>query len=315
MTTTLAEALGGIAGLELRPGEPLAPHTTFRIGGPAELFVEVGNEGALRHLVAETTRARVPLALLGLGSNVLIPDEGLPGVVAKLGGELQQIQVSGEAVEVGAALPLAQVARRLAEQGLVGLEALSGFPSTVGGAVVMNAGCYGTEIKDVLESVTVVEGDGGVRQLAVADLTPAYRSTRLQGGHCFVTRAVFRLSRGDAAAALARIEELNRRRRASLPSGLPNAGSIFKNPPGDYAGRLIEACGLKGRREGNAQISPKHANVIVNLGEARASEVLALMVEARRAVVARFAIELEPELVLAGSLRSRWLAGVALAAP
>lgn len=304
--TTLADALGGTEGLTLKPGEPLAPHTTFRIGGPAELFVEVESEPALQRLVAETTRAVVPFAILGLGSNVLVPDEGLPGVVAKLGGELRQIQVRGEMVEVGAALPLAQLARRLAERGLVGLEALSGFPSTVGGAVVMNAGCYGTEIKDVLESVTVVERDGSLRVLTLADLAPAYRRTRLQGSGSIVTRAVFRPTQGDAGAALARIEELNRRRRASLPSGLPNAGSVFKNPPGDFAGRLIEACGLKGRREGGAQISPRHANVIVNLGNASAGDVLALMLAARAAVAARFGIELEPELVLAGHLRQRW---------
>ncbi len=309
----LAEALGATQGLTLKPGEPLAPHTTFRIGGPAELFVEVGSEGALQRLVNDTTRAGVRIAILGLGSNVLIPDEGLPGVVAKLGGGLQQIRVRGEVVEVGAALPLAQLARRLAEQGLVGLEALSGFPSTVGGAVAMNAGCYGTEIKDVLESVTVVERDGGSRVLTVADLAPGYRSTRLQEGSSIVTRAVFRLQRGDAAAALARIEELNRRRRASLPSGLPNAGSIFRNPPGEFAGRLIEACGLKGRREGGAEISPKHANVIVNLGGARAADVLSLMLAARAAVAARFAVELEPELVLAGSLRGRWREALAAA--
>jgi UDP-N-acetylmuramate dehydrogenase len=308
--TTLAEVLGGTEGLELRPGEPLAPHTTLRIGGPAELFVEVASEEALGRLLAEAKQHRVGVEILGLGSNVLIPDEGLEGVVARLGGELRDIEVRGERVEVGAALPLAQVARRLAEQGLVGLEALSGFPSTVGGAVVMNAGCYGTEIKDVLESATVVERDGRRRRLVVADLAAGYRSTRLQGSGAIVTRAVFRLRRGDAAVALARIEELNRRRRASLPSGLPNAGSVFKNPPGDFAGRLIEACGLKGRREGGAQISPKHANVIVNLGGASAHDVLTLMLAARGAVAALCAVELEPELVLAGGLGERWRVGV-----
>jgi UDP-N-acetylmuramate dehydrogenase len=153
-----------------------------------------------------------------------------------------------------------------------------------------------------------VERDGSCRRLSRADLEPGYRTTRLQGSGSIVTRAVFRLTRGDAASALARINELNRRRRASLPSGLPNAGSIFKNPPGDFAGRLIEACGLKGRREGGAEISPRHANVIVNVDRASAADVLALMVVARGAVAARFGVELEPELVLVGSLQERWRA-------
>jgi UDP-N-acetylmuramate dehydrogenase len=188
----------------------------------------------------------------------------------------------------------------------VGLEALTGFPSTVGGGVYMNAGCYGTEIKDLLVAATVVDRAGAVRRLSTAELRAGYRSTALQDTGTVVTRAVLRLRRGDPAQALARIEELNAKRRASLPSGHPNAGSIFKNPPGDYAGRLIEACGLKGKTAGGAQVSPHHANVIVNLGAARADDVLALMAEARREVARRFGVALEPEVVLLGSLRRRW---------
>ncbi len=302
----LAAALAAVRGLQLAPGEPLARHTTLRIGGPAELFVGVESEAALQALLAEVARRASPFVVLGLGSNVLVPDEGLPGVVARLGGELRRARVDGERVEVGAALPLAQLARWLAARGLVGFEALSGFPSTVGGAVVMNAGCYGTEIKDVLESATVVERDGTRRRLGLAELAPSYRRTALQGTGAIVTSAVLRLARGDGEAALAKIEELNRKRRESLPSGQPNAGSIFKNPPGDYAGRLVEACGLKGRREGRAQISPRHANVIVNLGGATALDVLALMTAAWSAVAERSAVRLEPEVVLLGSLGERW---------
>lgn len=304
----LAE-LAGVSGLELSPGEELARHTTLRIGGPAELWARVGSEGGLAALVRSVRRHRLPLTVLGLGSNVLVPDEGLAGVVVRLGGELEQVRIDGTRVEVGAALPLARVARRTAGEGLLGLEALSGFPSTVGGAVVMNAGCYGTEIADVMESCEVVTAEGERRRLGVGELSAGYRATALQGSGSIVTRAVFRLETGDAAAALARIEELDRRRRSSLPSGLPNAGSIFRNPPGDYAGRLIEACGLKGRIEGGAQISPKHANVIVNLGGARAAEVVALMSAARDAVAARFDVRLAPELVLTGPLADLWRRG------
>jgi UDP-N-acetylmuramate dehydrogenase len=241
---------------------------------------------------------------------VLFPDRGLEGVVARLGGELKRVRIRGRRVSAGAGAALAQVARRAAKAGLAGLEALSGFPSTVGGAVWMNAGCYGTEIKDVLESVRVVELDGRRRRLATAELEPAYRWTNLKVTGAIVTRALFALPAGEPAALLARMEELNARRWASLPSGQPNVGSIFRNPPGDYAGRLIEACGLKGATVGAAQISPKHANVIVNLGGARAEEVLALMRRARAEVATRFDLLLEPEVILTGGLAGEWRAGI-----
>ncbi len=305
----LLDALGGVEGLRLIPGAPLDRLNTFRIGGPAELLAEVDGEPALRELLVETGRRGVPVQVLGLGSNVLIPDEGLAGITARLTDRLAEVRFEGERgdrVASGAALALAQLARRTASQGLVGLEALAGFPSTVGGAVVMNAGCYGTEIKDVLLTARVVERDGRGRDMTSADLGAGYRSTVLQKTGAVVVGAVFQLRRGDAAAALAEIQRLNRQRRASLPSGLPNVGSIFKNPPGDFAGRLIEACGLKGSERGGARISPKHANVIVNAGGARAADVLELMLAAREAVASRFGVTLEPEVVLTGSLGRAW---------
>jgi UDP-N-acetylmuramate dehydrogenase len=248
--------------------------------------------------------------LLGLGSNVLIPDEGLSGVVLRLGGGFLRYRVWGRRVTAGGGLPLPRLARAMAARGLVGIEALTGFPSTVGGAVYMNAGCYGTEIADVLVAATLVDQMGARRRIGVAELGAGYRSTRLQGSGDIVTRATLELAAGDAAAALARIRELNAKRRASLPGGLPNAGSIFKNPPGDYAGRLIEASGLKGAAAGGARISPRHANVIVNEDGARALDVLELMLRARREVAQRFQIRLEPEVVLTGSLAGRWRADI-----
>ncbi len=302
----LTRALARIPGLKLKPEEPLGRFTTFRIGGPAELLVEVGSQSALVKLLRAVHASGAPFFLLGLGSNVLFPDAGVRGVVARLGGELRRVRVRGDLVSVGGALPLGLLARRMAARGLVGLEAIAGFPSTVGGAVCMNAGSYGTEIKDVLVRVSVVERDGTARRLDVAAIEPRYRATNLQQSGAVVTRAVLRLGRGDSKAAVARIDELNRKRWASLPSGQPNAGSIFRNPPGDYAGRLLEQAGMKGQRRGAAEVSPKHANVIVNTGGATAADVLALMVEMHRAVAERFAVRLEPEIVLVGELRQRW---------
>lgn len=303
---SLAAELEGIAGLTVKPGAGLARLTTFRIGGPAEALVDVGSARSLAALLRMVARRGAPFHLLGLGSNVLMPDEGLPGVVARLAGDLRRVRVRGELVSAGGAVALPQLAKRMAERGLLGIEALTGFPSSVGGAVFMNAGCYGTEIKDTLVAATVVERDGTRRRYLTPELQPAYRRTVLQDTGGIVTRAVFRLHRGDAKAALARVGELNARRWASLPSGLGNAGSIFKNPPGDFAGRLVEACGLKGERRGGAEISLKHANVIVNTGGARAADVLELMRRMRAAVRERFGVELEREIVLAGDLADSW---------
>ncbi len=305
----LSEHLAPLSGIDLIPEVALARASTFRIGGPAELLAEVSIEASLARLVAAARELELPVHLLGLGSNVLFPDEGLRGIVVRLTGGLRRVRIRGGRVSAGAGAALAQVARRAARVGLAGLEALSGFPSTVGGAVYMNAGSYGTEIKDVVVSVRLVEPDGRRRRVAMAELEPVYRSTRLRGSGSIVTRALFELAAGDPAALLARIEALNAKRWAALPSGQPNVGSIFRNPPGDHAGRLIEACGLKGLALGGAQVSPKHANVIVNTGGATAADVLALMRRARDEVAGRFGVVLEPEVVLAGSLGAAWREG------
>lgn len=309
----LVRDLAGVPGLTLARDRTLERWSTFRIGGPADLVAEVESERALVRLLAEVNRRGMAFHLLGLGSNVLLPDEGLRGVVARLTGELKRVRIRGTRVSAGAGAPLAQVARKAATAGLAGLEALAGFPSTVGGAVYMNAGCYGTEIKDVLTSARLVERDGSTaqqqlarRRVATGELQAGYRTTELKRTGAIVTRALFDLPRGDPKVLLARMEELNARRRAALPSGQGNAGSIFKNPSGDFAGRLIEAAGLKGATIGGAQISPKHANVIVNLGEASAADVVALMRLARERVAKLTQVRLEAEVVLLGDLRARF---------
>ncbi len=296
------DRLASIPGVEVRAAVPLASVTTLRIGGPAEFFVRVESEAALTDVMTAARENELALHLHGHGSNVLFPDGGTRGIVCRLRGELEQVEVDGETVRSGAGVTLARLARDTAKRGLLGLEALSGFPSTVGGAVVMNAGCYGTEIRDVLTEVRVARPGRAVETLEAADLEPGYRTTNLQGTETVVTRAEFRLRRGDGDAALRRIDELNRRRWKSLPSGKPNAGSVFRNPEGDVAGRLIEACGLKGATSGGAEISRRHANVIVNREKARAGDVLDLMIMAHRAVRDRFGVELRPEIVLAGDL-------------
>lgn len=280
--------------------------TTLRIGGAAECLAEVDTVARLRSVLRFVDRYDLPLFLLGQGSNVLIPDQGLPGVVVRLVGYFRRSRFAGDRVAAGGAVSLARLARQTAERGLRGLEALSGFPSTVGGAVFMNAGCYGTEIQDVLIRASVLDRRGNRRIVTPANLEAGYRRTVLSETGEIVVRASFQLQEGGPEEALARINELNRRRWRSLPSGVANAGSIFRNPPDDYAGRLIESVGLKGVARGGAAISDRHANVIVNQGGAKAEDVLALMGLARRRVRAEYGIDLVPEVVLAGPLQQRW---------
>jgi UDP-N-acetylmuramate dehydrogenase len=308
LTESLAELesrLSEVAGCASVSRAPLAPHTTLRIGGPADFLVRIRTEIALTRIVQIVARTSSPFRILGLGSNVLVPDQGLRGIVAILEGDFREYRFDGLAVEAGAGLPLSRLAQVTVEHGLAGLEALAGFPSTVGGAVVMNAGCYGVEIKDVLESVRVLHPDGTSESLGPSRLEAGYRSTRLQGSPAVVVGARFKLSE-DPGNARERLVELNRKRWQSMPSGRPNAGSVFKNPPGDYAGRLIERCGLKGVALGGARISAEHANVIVNTGGAKADDVFGLMAMMYRSVLARFQLELEPELILTGGLVERW---------
>ena len=299
-------ALDGLPGLELQSNGDLSRLSTFRIGGKAEWLATVHTEEALRTMLERLAAEEMMFHLVGLGSNVLFPDEGLEGLVVRLESDFKMIRYAGTVVESGAAVALPKLARQTARRGLLGLEPLCGFPSTVGGAVVMNAGCYGAEIKDLLTHCRVLERDGTAIDLSIEDLDAGYRSTNLQGSGRIVVSARFRLERGDPAAALQRIEEVNEKRWASLPMGQPNVGSIFRNPPGHHAGRLIDECGLKGLVAGAAQISPKHGNVIVNLGGAESRDVLSLMLTAYDAVEKRFGVELEPEVILTGILRRRW---------
>ena len=311
----LAARIAGRPGLRLERGAPLAPLTTLRVGGPAGLLVEARAEPDLGFLLRTAADLGVPWFLLGWGSNVLIPDEGVEGAVVRLGEGVRRAAIRGARVVAGAAVSMPRLALRTASAGLVGLEGFAGFPSSVGGAVAMNAGCYGTEVKDTLLSVRVVERDGTRRRLPYEALEPGYRRTNLRERGAIATRAHFLLRPGEPGAARARIEELRIRRRGALPTGRPNAGSVFKNPPGDYAGRLIEAAGLKGMRQGAAEISERHANVIVNLGGATAADVLALMLAAHRAVRDRFGIALEPEWILAGPLAACWRERIGEARP
>ena len=292
--------------LELSPeegsvaaGEPLGPHTTWKIGGPAGWFCRARTEAALAAALAWADCAREPVALLGMGSNVLVSDAGFPGIVVRLEGEFLRVSVEGERLTAGGGAALGAVCAAAARAGLSGIEAVSGIPSSIGAAVRINAGAYGGEIFDVLETARLVSSSGRARSVRAGEIPHGYRWTQLVETREIVVSAALKLTPAPLEEIEAKTRAVAEKRRGALPSE-PNAGSVFKNPPGDYAGRLIEACGLKGTRRGGAAISARHGNVIVNEGGATARDVLALMRLARDSVRERFGITLAPEVEMLG---------------
>ena len=304
LAAALLDALRAALGDRARAGEPLARYTSFRIGGPADLLVLPGTVDELAVVLRAAATHGVRVTLLGGGSNVLVGDGGIRGVVVKLGRGFAGVEwtacAGGAQVRAGASVHLGRLARAAVERGLAGLEYAEGIPGTVGGALFMNAGAYGGEVSGVVEAVEGVGRDGVPAVLDAAALGFRYRRADLPRG--FVVTAVrFALRRDDPGAVRERMTTARDQRVAAQPHGNANAGSIFKNPNGDHAGRLIEAVGLKGTRAGRAHISERHANFIVNEGGAHAVDVKALMDLAQRAVWERSGIWLEPEVQLVGS--------------
>ena len=285
---------------EVRANEPLAPHTTFRIGGPAEFFVFARTVEGLSRTMRAAREAGKPFRVLGKGSNVLIADEGLAGFVAVLEGEFLDVSIDGETVVAGGGAPLGGVCAKAARAGLSGIESISGIPSSIGGAVRINAGAYGGEIFDVLETVTVLSTEGAASERPAAEIPHGYRWTVLVDTGEIVCRARLKLRRAPPEEIEARTREVTDKRRGALPP-LANAGSVFKNPAGQFAGKLLESCGLKGVRRGDAEISDRHANVIVNRGKARAEDVLSLMRLMRESVIEKFGVELSAEVDVLGA--------------
>lgn len=283
------------------PRESLARQSQFGVGGPADWFLKVRDAETLRRLVRACAEHEMPLTMLGAGSNALILDGGVRGVVVRFD-DRHLRRLDDDRVELGAGCMMPRAALDCARQGLAGVEFGIGVPGTCGASVYGNAGAFGTEMADVLIECTVVAPDGDDRVLTRDQCGFSYRYSRLKDelrGHV-VLSAQLRVHADDPAAVRRRTDEIQAQRKASQPYGVRSLGSVFKNPPGDSAGRLVEACGLKGERRGGAEISPKHANFICNVAHASAADVLALVQLAHDSVLERFGIDLEREIIVLG---------------
>jgi len=281
--------------------EPLHRYTSFRLGGPADVLVHPSSMDDVIAVQQLSSRYEVPVTVLGAGSNVLIADAGVRGVVVRIGRSMSAVAFDGETIVADCGAPFPRLGKLSVEQGLTGLEFASGIPGTLGGALYMNAGAHNQTTAAVVEEVTAVDGTGRVLTLTAADMEFGYRSSRLQRKPGLIAvRAKLRLQAADPAEVRERMRAFMERRRRTQPIGTKNAGSVFKNPPGDFAGRLIEAAGCKGMSVGDAVVSTVHANFIVNRGNATADDVRRLMEQVQKKVFERFGVELEPEVRLLG---------------
>ena len=295
----LADTLRALAPDRVRENEPMSRHTTFRVGGPAELMFFPASAEELQTALSAAKGAGAEVHLVGNGSNLLVRDGGLRGLTIALGEPFSEVRVEGCAVVAQAGAPLSRVAAAAQEAGLAGLEFASGIPGTLGGGCAMNAGAYGGELKDVLECARVLL-DSELRTLSRDELEMGYRTSRVLREGGIVLEARFALTPDDREAIAARMRDLNARRREKQPLNLPSAGSTFKRPEGHFAGALIEGCGLKGARVGGAQVSEKHAGFVVNTGGATASDILGLIEHVHDVVLRETGVELEPEVRIIG---------------
>jgi UDP-N-acetylmuramate dehydrogenase len=278
--------------------QPLAPHTSLRIGGPADFFLRIASEKDLIDAIQVARENELPVFLLGGGTNLLVADRGIRGVVLQNG--WRESSVDGDIVTASSGAELAHVAAVAARAGIEGLEWMATVPGTVGGAVHGNAGAFGSETADALVDAELVDMNGDTWLATVDKFGYSYRTSSLQGTPIICVRARFRGKMGDRANAVKRIKDMANERIKKQPLAQPNTGSIFRNPPGDFAGRLVEAAGLKGRAIGGAMVSEKHANFIVNTGGATAGDVRALMTLVQHEVAKRFGVKLVPEVELVG---------------
>lgn len=296
----VASRLAEITKGQIRAREPMSLHTSFRIGGPADIFLAPRDVSDLKACLDFLRQERAPFLVIGNGTNILVADEGVRGVVIKIGGALDDVDVTGDLIRAGAGASLSHISRIACEKGLSGLEFASGIPGSLGGAVFMNAGAYGRAMQDVVASCEVIT-PGGEFMTYERDLMGFRpRGSRFESSHEVIVTVALQLEPGDGEAIRREMESLAASRAQNQPLEYPSAGCVFKNPSGGGAGRYIDWAGLKGFRVGDAQVSDKHANFVVNLGRATCKDVLELMSIVTRTVGERFGVVLKPEIRVVG---------------
>ena len=287
----------------VRLQEPMSAHTTFRIGGPADYFVEAGSESVLKELLLLCRETETPFFILGNGSNLLVSDEGYRGVMISLRGFDEISFREGESTEAGKTIMtagsgvlLSKAAMQAAERGLTGFEFAGGIPGTLGGAVTMNAGAYGGEIRDVILSARVMTKTGDIRELSAEELDLSYRHSIIQEKDLIVLSADFAFAHGDEEQIKEQMRQLNTQRREKQPLEYGSAGSTFKRPEGYFAGKLIQDAGLKGYRSGDVMVSEKHSGFVVNVGKGTCGDAMRVIEHVQRTVYEQFGVELELEV-------------------
>ncbi|WP_438446316.1 UDP-N-acetylmuramate dehydrogenase [Gorillibacterium sp. sgz5001074] len=285
---------------ELLLNESMAPYTTWKIGGPADVMIVPSSKEKLSETVRILNESGTPWLLLGRGSNLLVTDKGWRGAVIRLGPAFEKVRFEGPVIHAGAGHSFIKLSVLAGKEGLTGLEFASGIPGSVGGAVYMNAGAHGSDVSRIIKQAEVLLGSGERVIMEKGDLEYAYRHSVLHHTPGIVMEAVFELTYGDRKEIAAAMAAYKDRRLRTQPLQLPCAGSTFRNPPGQFAAKLIEEAGLKGKRIGGAEVSGLHANFIINTGQAKAQDVLDLIAHIQSSVKDRFGVELVPEVMTVG---------------
>lgn len=283
---------------DLKENELMSGHTSFKIGGPADIYASVTDEEQLKELILEAKRTDIPYMVIGNGSNMLVSDKGIRGLVIQV--SISFVEIDGVIVRAGAGTLMSRIAAEAARAELTGFETFSGIPGTLGGGIFMNAGAYGGELKNVIRSVRYMDENGDVFDISGQNCEFGYRTSIFSKGAKYIISAEIELEKGNEADIRAAMADFNKRRSDKQPLAFPSAGSVFKRPEGHFAGALIEAAGLKGYRIGGAEVSELHAGFIINRGGATASDVLSLIDHIKTTVMDKSGVKLEPEIRLIG---------------
>ena len=299
MSELFDKIFGSFPEMRLMKEELMAKHTTFRIGGPAEVYA-CPNQEQLPALLEAAKKENAEVTVIGNGSNLLVGDKGIRGLVIEIGSGMNDIRVEGTKIVAGAGALLSKVANEAAAAGLGGMEFAAGIPGSIGGAVTMNAGAYGGEMKDILESVKVIDPEGMMHTLSVEELDLSYRHSCIMEKGGIVVEATIKLEKKPEEENRAQMADLRNRRVEKQPLEYPSAGSTFKRPEGYFAGKLIEDAGLRGYQEGGAQVSEKHCGFVINRDHATASDIAGLCGTVQKRVYEQFGVKLETEVKMLG---------------